>query len=64
MAILKRSTIYERVIIDVLDGPDNALFKNQRKITGQTGNDRTKDVQIVLLLRYLSNFGELLNVIN
>ena len=56
MAILKRITIYKRVIIDVLDVPDNALFKNQRKITSQTGNDRTKDVQIMVLLRYLSNF--------
>ena len=56
MAILKRITIYKRVIIDVLDDPDNALFKNKRKITSQTGNDRTKDVQIMVLLRYLSNF--------
>ena len=46
MAILKRITIYKRVIIDVLDDPDNALFKNQQ----------TTDVQIMLLLRYLSNF--------
>ena len=56
MAILKRITIYKRVIIDVLDDPDNALFKNKRKISSQTGNDRTKDVQIMVLLRYLSNF--------
>ena len=56
MAILKRIAIYKRVIIDVLDDPDNALFKNKRKITSQTGNDRTKDVQIMVLLRYLSNF--------
>ena len=56
MAILKRITIYKRVIIDVLDDPDNALFKNKRKTTSQTGNDRTKDVQIMVLLRYLSNF--------
>ena len=30
--------------------------KYKQKITGQTGNDRTKDVQIKLPLKYLSNF--------
>ena len=31
-------------------------FKFKAKITGQTGNDGTKDVEIMVLLKYLSNF--------
>ena len=36
------------------------LFKSKQKITGQTGNDRTKYVQIMTPFTYLSNFRELL----
>ena len=43
------------VIIDVPDEPDNASFKYE-KITGQTGNDGEKNVQIMVSLKYLSNF--------
>ena len=31
-------------------------FKIKAKITGQTGNDGTKDVEIMVPLKYLSNF--------
>ena len=31
-------------------------FNFKAKITGQTGNDGTKDVEIILPLKYLSNF--------
>ena len=31
-------------------------FKFKAKITGQTGNDGTKDVEIMVPLKYLSNF--------
>ena len=31
-------------------------FKFKARITGQTGNDGTKDVEIMVLLKYLSNF--------
>ena len=44
------------VIIDVLDDPDSASFKSKQKITGQTGNDRTKEVQVMVPLKYLSKF--------
>ena len=44
------------VIIDVPDDSDSASFKYKQKTTGQTGNDRTKDVQMVVPLNYLSNF--------
>ena len=36
------------VIIDVLNDRDNASFKYKQKITGQTGNDVTKYVQIMM----------------
>ena len=43
-----------------LDFPANRnhsiLFKFLQQITGQTGNDDTKDVEIMVPLRYLSNF--------
>ena len=35
-------------------------FKFKAKITGQTGNDGTKDVEIMVLLKYLSNFWRIL----
>ena len=48
------------VIIDIPDDPDSASLKYKQKITGQTGNDGTKDVQIMIPVKYLSSFGELL----
>ena len=36
------------VIIDFLNDRDNASFKYKQKITGQTGNDVTKYVQIMM----------------
>ena len=47
------------VIIDVLDDPDSASFKSKQKITGQTGNDGTKEVQVMVPLKYLSKFWRL-----
>ena len=44
------------VIIDVLDDPDSASFKSKQKIAGQTGNDGTKEVQVMVPLKYLSKF--------
>ena len=38
------------VMIDVPD--DSASFKYKQKIAGQTGNDRTKNVQIMVQLKY------------
>ena len=47
-------------IVDVPNNPGSALFKSKQKLTGQTGNGGTKDVQIMIPLKYLSNFRELL----
>ena len=44
------------VIIDVPNDPDSASFKSKQKITYQTGNYGTKDVQIMVLSKYLCNF--------
>ena len=43
-------------IIEIPDDPDSASFKYKQKITYQAGNDGTKDVQIMVPLKYLSNF--------
>ena len=37
-------------------------FKFKAKITGQTGNNATKDVEIMVLLKYLSNFWRTLEM--
>ena len=42
-------------IIDVPDDSDSSSFKYKQKITGQTGNDGTKYVQIMLPVKHLSN---------
>ena len=43
--------------------PDkNASFKSKQKITGQTGNDGTKHVEEMLLIKYLSNFWRTLEM--
>ena len=51
------------VIINVPDDPDNASFKYKQKITAQTENDGTKDVQIMIPLKYLSNFWRTLKML-
>ena len=38
------------------------LFKFKAKITGETGNDGTKDVEIIVPLKYLSNFWRTLEM--
>ena len=50
------------VIIDVPDDPDSASFKSKQKITIQTGNDGTKDIQIMVPLKYLINFWRTLEM--
>ena len=44
------------IINDVSDDCDSASLKSKQKITGQIGSDGTKDVQIMVPLKYLSNF--------
>ena len=39
------------LFIDVPDDPDNASFKFKQNITGQAGNDGTKNVQIMVPLK-------------
>ena len=38
------------------DNNSNVSFKSKPKITAQTGNDRTKDVEITVALKHLDNF--------
>ena len=42
-------------IIDFVDNNTCLLFKFKQIIAGQTGNDGTKNVEIIVLLKYLSN---------
>ena len=44
------------VIIDFPADNNSVSFQFKQKITGQTGNDGAKDVQILVSLKYLSNF--------
>ena len=45
------------------DFPGNsASFKFKQKVTGSTGNDGTKNVEIMVPLKYLSNFWRTLEM--
>ena len=51
---------------EIVDFDANNLtdsFKFKAKITGQTGDDRTKDVEIMVPLKYLSNFWRTLEML-
>ena len=50
------------IIIDVPDDTGNASFKFKQKLTSQTRNDGTKDVQIMVVLKHLSNFWKALEM--
>ena len=45
---------------NIIDFPANdkntTLFKFKQQITGKTGNSGTKDIEIMVPLKYLSNF--------
>ena len=50
----------EIIVFDVNNVTDSFNFK--AKITGRTGNNGTKDVEIMVLLKYLSNFWRTLEM--
>ena len=50
----------ENIVFDVNNTTDS--FKFKAKITGQTGNNGTKDVEIMVPLKYLSNFWTTLEI--
>ena len=55
-----RSVNDEIIIFDVNKTTDSLKFK--AKITGKTGNDGTKDVEIIVPLKYLCNFWRTLEM--
>ena len=55
-----RNANNEIIIFSEDNAPDS--FKFIAKITGQTGNDGTKDVEIIVPLKYLSNFWRTLEM--
>ena len=55
-----RNNNNEIIVFDVNNTTDS--FKFKAKITGQTGNNGTKDVEIMVPLKYLSNFWKTLEM--
>ena len=49
-------------IIDFHTDNKSATFKFKQKITGQTGNGGAKDIEIMVPLKYLSNFWRTLGM--
>ena len=49
-------------ITEFTGGNTTDSFNFKAKITGQTGDDRTKDVEIIVPLKYLSNFWRTLEM--
>ena len=58
--ILARNANY--VIVDFTGGNTTDSFNFKAKITGQTGNDGKKNVEIMVPLKYLSNFWRTLEM--
>ena len=50
-------------IVDFPDDPNSASFKYKETITGKTENNGRKDVQIMVLLKYLSNVWRTLEML-
>ena len=59
--ISARNNANDEIIIFSEDNTTDS-FKFKAKITGQTGNDGTKDVEIMVPLKYLSNFWRTLEM--
>ena len=53
---------YDDEIVDFTGGNTTDSFNFKAKITGQTGDDETKDVEIMIPLKYLSNFWRTLEM--
>ena len=54
--------IYRPEFVDFTGGNTTNSFNFKAKITGQTGEDETKDVEIMVPLKYLSNFWRTLEM--
>ena len=60
---VEMNNINNGVITDIPDYPGNTSFKCKQKMIGQTESDRAKDVQIMVLLKDLSNFCRTLEML-
>ena len=61
MLIQRRQEVYDNAIdsniVDFLANNNNSnSFKFNQQITEQTGNDNTRDVEVMVHLKYLYNF--------
>ena len=59
---LDKPALNNGAIVDFEDGHLSDSFNFKAKITGKTGNDGTKDVEIMVPLKYLSNFWRTLEM--
>ena len=50
------------VITDFPNNTDSALFKFKQKMTGHAGNNATRDAEIIVPLKYLSNIWRALGI--
>ena len=50
------------IIIGVPDDSDSVLFRSKQKITGQTGNNGTKDGKKMVPLKHSNNFWRTLEM--
>ena len=50
------------VITDFIANDTNDLFNFKDKITGLTGNDNTKDIEMIVQVKYLSKFWKTLEM--
>ena len=53
----------DAIIDSPADNINSIPFKFKQKITGQTGNNWTKDIKIIVPLKYLSNFWKTLEML-
>ena len=53
----------DAIIDSPADNINSIPFKIKQKITGQTGNNWTKDIKIIVPLKYLSNFWKTLEML-
>ena len=59
---LDKPALNNNAIVDFKDNNLSNSLNFKAKVTGQTGNDGTKDVEIMVPLKYLSNFWRTLEM--
>ena len=60
----KKMNWIDMIHINIDFNDDNIIdsFEFKDKITGQTGNNRTRNVEMMVLMKYLSNFWRVIGI--